>query len=78
MLLLVDSWNNGFPAPDYRVVPQNSSSAQIHSQRHSGGANLLWLDGHVTWENHARIVNEIAPASSGNDTNKYFSPAMHL
>jgi prepilin-type processing-associated H-X9-DG protein/prepilin-type N-terminal cleavage/methylation domain-containing protein len=68
-LLTVDSWNNeygGNPPLSFCVVNDSATGSLLFHDRHNAGANVLWCDGHVTYEKNS--VNNIQKEP----THKYF------
>jgi len=66
-LLTVDSFNGANPSTTSTCVVNDSGKGSLRfHDRHNGGANILWADGHVTYEKNsfARIQQE--------PTHKYF------
>lgn len=54
-ILLADAWDSAIGRGSYQIQDgtANFPYTILIQDRHSGGANILWVDGHVTWENKA-------------------------
>ena len=66
-MLTVDCWNNNANLPyALSLVNDNGAGNLVFHDRHNGGANVLWSDGHVSHNNNS--VNTIQRESS----KKYF------
>jgi prepilin-type processing-associated H-X9-DG protein/prepilin-type N-terminal cleavage/methylation domain-containing protein len=55
-LLTVDCWNNenaGNPPYSFCLVNNSGTGSLVFHDRHNDGANVLWCDGHVTYEKHS-------------------------
>lgn len=58
---------------DFNIDPQEA--AQYPSNRHRGGCNILFCDGHVTWYKQTEVSNK-DPAHNGVDANTAAGSAM--
>ena len=69
-IILADSYNNG-DRGGYNIASDatTTTATQLIHDRHSNGANILWVDGHVGHQKYARL-------SLQNGTNKHFDPKL--
>ena len=47
-LMIGDAWDGGTKSPHYWIIKGLNLNAGYADDRHSGAANLLWADGHVS------------------------------
>lgn len=69
-ILLADAWDKAIKRGSFQIQDGTYSYSILIQDRHSGGANILWVDGHVTFESKA--CEKFQANGTGLGTNKYF------
>ena len=40
------------------IRPASTGTSSLLGNRHNSGANILWGDGHASWESYAKVAND--------------------
>lgn len=76
-ILFADSYNatsNLLTNSNYAIIAPNMSDYGAIHDRHNSGANIVWIDGHVSWIKLARLNLQ---SGTSIKIQKYFNPAVN-